>query len=138
MNYRLTKQRQTILDLVKATCYHPTAEQVFTLAKKSMPSVSKGTVYRNLDVLVAQNLIKRIDIPGEPVRFDGDVSPKAYFVCREKGVIYDLLIDKSKLDKIVNSESVVEFDDRFNLVLFGTSSTSETERFERKGQLINN
>ncbi len=132
---RLTKQRKLILGVVKSTCYHPTAEQIYKLAKKNLPKISVGTVYRNLDVLVDQNLIKRIDIPGEPVRFDADLTHKAHFVCKRKGVIYDLKIDKEKLAELIGEETFIEEIDDFNILLFGSSKTDPSERSLRKGQL---
>lgn len=130
---RFTKQRKLILEVVKSACYHPTAEQIHQLVKKQLPSISVGTVYRNLDVLTEQNLIKRIDIPGEPVRFDADLSDKAYFVCKEKGAIYDIKVSKSDMQKILPKHSVVENVDTFNLVIFGQSKNDQKERSLRKG-----
>ena len=135
MNHRLTKQRKLILDIIKSACYHPTAEQIYSLVKKQLLSISVGTVYRNLNVLVSQGLIKHIDIPGEAVRFDADLSDKAYFVCRKKGVIYDLPIDKSKLAKTLQETTVVESSDSFNLVIFGTSKANPSELKLRKGRV---
>ncbi|MCK5611701.1 transcriptional repressor [Candidatus Pacearchaeota archaeon] len=131
---RLTQQRKTILDIVKSTCYHPTAEQIFKLVKKQLPKISVGTVYRNLDVLADQKLIKRIDIPGEPTRFDAELKNKAYFVCKNKGSIYDLKIDSEKLKSLVNCDCIDKIDD-FHILLFGTSKDCPSEKGLRKGQL---
>lgn len=132
---RLTKQRKLILEIVKSACYHPTADQIYQLVKKKLPKISVGTVYRNLDVLVDQKLIKRIDIPSEPVRFDADLKSKAYFVCKRRGAIYDLEIDPEKVMKLVSDQSVIESIDDFNILLFGASKSDSKERSLRKGQL---
>ncbi len=131
---RLTQQRKTILDIVKSTCYHPTAEQIFKLIKKQLPKISVGTVYRNLDVLADQKLVKRIDIPGEPARFDAEMKNKAYFVCKNKGAIYDLKIDSEKLKSLVNCDCIDQIDD-FHILLFGSSKDCPSEKGLRKGQL---
>ncbi len=135
MNHRLTKQRKLILDVVRFACYHPTAEQIYILVKKQLSSISIGTVYRNLDILVSQSLIKRIDIPGEVVRFDADLSDKAYFVCSKMGVIYDLPIEKSKLVKILPQNTIIDSSDSFSLVIFGKSKKGSDEIMMRKGKL---
>ena len=132
---RLTKQRKFILDVIKSACYHPTAEQIHQLVKKQLPSISVGTVYRNLDVLAGQNLIKRIDIPGQPARFDADLSDKAYFVCKEKCAIYDLKVDSEKVIKLTDDESIINSVDGFNIVIFGKSKNNQFERSLRKGSL---
>ena len=132
---RLTKQRKHILDVVKSVCYHPTAHQIHKLVIRKLPKISFGTVYRNLDVLSSQNLIRRIDIPGEPARFDADIGSKAYFICKNKGTIYDLKIDKAELDKILSDQPVVEKTDSFSLVVFGKSKSGHDDLTRRKGRL---
>jgi|GEM_PF-526669 len=132
---RLTKQRKLILDVVQSACYHPTADQIHQLATKHLPHLSVGTVYRNLDVLHGQNLIKRIDIPGEPARYDADPSHKAYFVCRDKGAIYDLDLDTDSLSKILKDHPAIEKIEDFSLVVFGASKENQIERKMRKGKI---
>ena len=132
---RLTKQRKLILSVIRSACYHPTAEQIFKLVKKKLPKISVGTVYRNLDVLTEQKLVKRIDIPGEPVRFDADQKNKAYFVCKNKGAIYDLTIDPKKVRKLISECECIEEINDFHILLFGTSKECPDERGLRKGQL---
>ncbi len=135
MKSRLTQQRKLILDVIQAACYHPTAEQIHQLAQKSMPNLSVGTVYRNLDVLRDEKRIKRIDIPGEPARFDADPSHKAYFVCRDKGSIYDLDLDAATLSKLLKDHPAIQRIDDFSLVVFGTAKDTMTERGMRKGRV---
>ena len=134
---RLTKQREVILEVVKAACYHPTAEQIFHLTRKLLPKISVGTVYRNLDVLTGLNLIKKIDIPGEPARFDAELTNKAYFVCKEKGAIYDLDIDPKKIRKLFGDNAIVNSIDDFSILIFGTTNNIPEELSMRKGQINN-
>jgi len=133
---RQTKQREIVLNVIKSACYHPTAEQIFRLTKKKLPKISVGTVYRNLDVLLSHQMIKRIDIPGEPARFDGDMTDKAYFVCQDKKAIYDLKIDADKLSSLVKNNELINKISNFNLLILGISNDSATERGLRKGTLI--
>jgi len=135
MKTRLTNQRKVVLNIIKSACYHPTAEQIYKLTKKQLPKVSVGTVYRNLDVLTGLRLIKRIDIPGEPARFDSDLTDKAYFVCRDNGAIYDIDVDKDKIMKLISNHDVVNKVDGFNIVIFGTSKNKTNERILRNGQI---
>ena len=132
--FRLTTQRKFILEVIQSTCYHPTADQIFKLTKKRLSKISIGTIYRNLDILTEQGLIKRIDIPNEPVRYDADLKNKAYFVCKNKGAIYDLKIDSEKIKSLIECDCIDEIDD-FNIILFGTSKSSVSERSLRKGQV---
>lgn len=135
MKSRLTSQKRIVLEVVQSACYHPTAEQIFGLAQKRLPKISRGTVYRNLDFLTQSGQIKKIDIPGEPARFDADLNHKAYFVCREKEALYDLEVDKNTLSKIFKNHPAVERIEDFSLVVFGVARESEDEKKLRKGKI---
>jgi len=57
-NYRMTKQRGVILEEIKMTVSHPTADEIYESVRKRLPSISLGTVYRNLDILASCGMIK--------------------------------------------------------------------------------
>jgi Fur family ferric uptake transcriptional regulator len=90
--FRATIQRSTILGAVKAGKDHPTAEQVYARIRRRLPRVSLGTVYRNLSFLNHLGLIRRIDLPGEPARFDGDVTRHDHVCCSRCGRIQDVTL----------------------------------------------
>jgi Fe2+ or Zn2+ uptake regulation protein len=45
---RQTRQRELILDVVRSTMDHPTADWVYRQARRRLARISLGTVYRNL------------------------------------------------------------------------------------------
>src|SRR5262245_24823016 len=55
---RLTGPRRLVLEVVRGSDAHPTAEAVHQMVRRRLPRVSLGTVYRNLRLLVAQRLVK--------------------------------------------------------------------------------
>src|SRR6266851_7861200 len=85
---RLTGPRRVVLDVVRATESHPTAEWVHRMVRRRLPRVSLGTVYRNLRVLVAEGLVK--ELSGPHARFDGNVSEHHHFTCLACGSISDV------------------------------------------------
>jgi Fe2+ or Zn2+ uptake regulation protein len=85
---RLTGPRRVLLDVVRATGSHPTAEWVHRMVRRRLPRVSLGTVYRNLRLLVAQGLVK--ELPGPHARFDGNLSDHHHFTCLGCGRISDV------------------------------------------------
>ena len=85
---RLTGPRRLVLDVVRATESHPTAEWVHRMVRRRRPRVSLGTVYRNLRLLVAQGLVK--ELPGPHARFDGNLSEHHHFTCLVCGAISDV------------------------------------------------
>ncbi|HTD52528.1 MAG TPA: transcriptional repressor, partial [Thermoanaerobaculia bacterium] len=55
---RQTRQRHSIYEAVAATNSHPTAEWVYEQVRRSLPRISLGTVYRNLQLLVGEGKLK--------------------------------------------------------------------------------
>jgi Fur family peroxide stress response transcriptional regulator len=86
---RLTGPRRVVLDVVRATESHPTAEWVHRMVRRRLPRVSLGTVYRNLRLLVAEGLVK--ELAGPHARFDGNLSEHHHFTCLGCGRISDVL-----------------------------------------------
>lgn len=90
---RNTVQRSLVLDAVRNLHSHATAEEIYNEVIKSHPSVSRGTVYRNLNKLAEQGEISRIEMAGESDRFD-HIQYRHYhvkcMVCRK---IFDVEMD---------------------------------------------
>src|SRR5499425_1903888 len=76
---RLTGPRRVILEVLRGTESHPTAEWVHRVVRRRLPRVSLGTVYRNLRLLVAEGLVQ--ELPGPHARFDGNTSEHHHFTC---------------------------------------------------------
>ena len=62
-----------------------------------------GTVYRNVNILIEQNLIQKIDFGSTFDRFDARTSPHYHFICERCGSVSDLELPvDSELNKRVN------------------------------------
>ena len=85
---RLTGPRRLVLEVVRGTQSHPTAEWVHRMVRRRLRRVSLGTVYRNLRLLVTQGLVK--ELPGPHARFDGNLSEYHHFTCLGCGRIMDV------------------------------------------------
>ncbi|MGB1697040.1 MAG: Fur family transcriptional regulator [Thermoplasmatota archaeon] len=68
-----SQQGRAVLEAVQQLD-HPTADQVFAQVRKSFPKISLGTVYRNLDALVAKGHAEKREIGGTK-RFDPNTAP---------------------------------------------------------------
>jgi Fur family transcriptional regulator, ferric uptake regulator len=90
---RMTKQRRVILEVLRGMQNHPTADELFWAVRKRLPKVSLGTIYRNLDVLVRQGLVRRLDTTGGQARFDGDLSLHYHVYCLGCGALGDVNAD---------------------------------------------
>jgi Fur family peroxide stress response transcriptional regulator len=90
--YRNTRQRTRIMELLRSTDTHPTANWIYDQMKNEFPSLSLGTVYRNLNILEEQGLLVRISSGGTFDRFDAVVRTHPHFRCRNCGSLYDIRI----------------------------------------------
>ena len=91
MNY--SRQREVILKEVRRAPVHPTAETVFRNLRAEHPKLSLGTVYRNLNLLADLGEIRKIPMPNEKDRFDGDLKEHYHVVCTECGNVADVRLD---------------------------------------------
>jgi Fur family ferric uptake transcriptional regulator len=89
---RMTKQRQVILDALKSMPLHPTADEIYDRVRKKLPRISLGTVYRNLETMVAQGIIQRLTMGGGQRRFDHDPRVHHHVRCRACGALADVSI----------------------------------------------
>ena len=100
---RNSKQRAAILDYLKSTKSHPTAETIYNKVRPEIPNISLGTVYRNLSLLEELGQIRKIAQTNEPDRFDADTSPHGHLKCSCCGGVSDIFWDDSELDKLASS-----------------------------------
>lgn len=105
---RNTKQKEVILNVVKSSYIHPTAEEVYSEINKSYPSISKSTVYRNLQEMTEDGLILKIVDEEGINRFDGKECRHYHFVCSncKKLVDLDLPYDEDINKKIEKNYKV--------------------------------
>lgn len=104
---RLTKQRRIILEELQKVRTHPTAESIFKMVKKRLPSVSLATIYRNLDFLEKNKQVLKLKHKGndQKSRYDGFPELHYHLICKNCGTIVDIedckcvLTDNKKLIK---------------------------------------
>jgi len=78
---RNTRQRQAILEALKKLTTHPTASDMYEIVSKDMPRISLGTVYRNLELLVKDGSIQKLNVSGKEARYDGTPETHAHVRC---------------------------------------------------------
>ena len=87
-----SRQREAILDILKKSYSHPTADEIYNDVKIELPNISLGTVYRNLDELVKSGIIKKIPTTSKD-RFDYMKSNHCHAICSECGHVHDIEIN---------------------------------------------
>ena len=102
---RNTIQKQLIMDAVNALCIHPTADEIYEYIAEGHPTISKGTVYRNLNSMCDDGSVYRVKVPSAPDRFDFTISPHYHFVCEDCKRVFDVDMDyMTELEKKVPNE----------------------------------
>ena len=87
---RMSRQRRMILDELRATRIHPTADEVYGLVRRRLPHISLGTVYRNLEALAASGRIQKLRLGCAQSRFDGDATRHYHVRCTGCGRVDDV------------------------------------------------
>lgn len=90
---RKTIQSSLVLETVNRLQCHPTADEVYLEIVKQYPTISRGTVYRNLQRLCEMGEIRKREIPGGADRFDHLCHDHYHVRCINCGRIFDVDIE---------------------------------------------
>ena len=85
----MTRQRAVILEVIRSDMCHHTAEEIFSLAKEKLPTISRATVYNNLKALEEEGIIRRINGEDGVARYDKSYIPHGHLFCKDCKRIYD-------------------------------------------------
>ncbi len=88
--YRKSKLRQQIYDLIKKSENHPTAQWLYNTLKVKISSLSLGTVYRNLNILIEQGLVFKLSLGDNSDRFDARMESHNHLICEKCGTVEDI------------------------------------------------
>ncbi len=86
---RNSRQRQVLLEELKQLSSHPSAVKLYEIARRRLPRISLGTVYRNLELLAEAGVIRKLESGGSEARFDGNVEPHYHVRCVRCGRVDD-------------------------------------------------
>ena len=86
----MTKQRELIINILKQSDRHLTADEIFFLAKLKMPSIAMATIYNNLNAMHEAGIINRLHIDGSADCFDKLAEPHDHLLCDHCGKITNL------------------------------------------------
>lgn len=89
---RKSRQREKIFELIKSDAHHPTAQWIYDTLKKEMQSLSLGNVYRNINILVEEELIVPRDFGDGVEHFDAITGMHYHFICNKCKTITDFAL----------------------------------------------
>jgi Fe2+ or Zn2+ uptake regulation protein len=85
----MTRQRRVVLDVVQSGDLHPTAAEVFALARQKMPTISFATVYNSLRFLKDAGLVREIAFGNGASRYDRETDRHDHAICSACGKLVD-------------------------------------------------
>ena len=90
---RNTLQRSLVLAAMLHLANHPSADDVYDDVRKAHPEISKATVYRNLNGLVEEGVLRRICVANAADRFDHNTQQHYHIRCNSCGYFGDIELE---------------------------------------------
>jgi Fur family ferric uptake transcriptional regulator len=117
--FRVTPQRQLIMDAIRVGEGHSTPEQIYQRVYGKAPAVNRATVYRNLDFLCEIRLVVAAQIGGHMYYELAGAEPHHHLICRKCNQVEQIKheVVKGLFDQIEREQSfLIDMD---HLALFG-------------------
>src|SRR6185369_5074779 len=117
--FRVTPQRQLIMDAISEGDGHSTPEEIYQRVYAKAPAVNRATVYRNLDFLCEMRLVVAAQIGGQMYYELAGSEPHHHLICRKCNQMEQISHQtvKELFDKIDHEQYfLVDMD---HLALFG-------------------
>lgn len=114
---RNTIQRKLVLDAVLEMHDHPTAEDIYQRIVQTHKSISRGTVYRNLNLLVEDGLISKVSLYDGADRFDYKLGKHNHIKCSQCENIFDApSANDATLNEIIRLNREMAEDSNFEIL----------------------
>lgn len=93
---RFTSQREAVWNELISNDDHRDADEIYLAIRQKGVSVSRATVYRTIDVLVKNNLVRKLDVGLGPSKFEHkiDAHHHDHIICIECGRIDEFMVDQ--------------------------------------------
>jgi Fe2+ or Zn2+ uptake regulation protein len=96
INKRTTKQLAAVYNVVRRSHSHPSADEIYVRVRKTLPRISLGTVYRNLQRLGAEGKIRMLLLQERVARYDAVLTEHDHFICQQCGGIEDIKLERDR------------------------------------------
>jgi Fur family transcriptional regulator, peroxide stress response regulator len=89
----LTHQREIIFRAVREMRTHPSPEAIYERVKREIPSISLGTVYKNIRTFIDAGLLREVSPHHGTLRLETHLAPHHHLVCSRCKAIVDIAED---------------------------------------------
>jgi Fur family transcriptional regulator, peroxide stress response regulator len=108
---KVTPQRIAILEAIIKLRNHPTAENIIDYIRNNHPNIATATVYKVLDALVVNELIRKVKTERDIMRYDAVMESHHHLYCSESDRIEDF-VDKElneMIEKYFEKKKIPDF-----------------------------
>jgi Fur family peroxide stress response transcriptional regulator len=130
---RATRQLAAVYEALQGDHSHPSADGVYQRVRRTLPRISLGTVYRNLQRLVAEGKIRMFLLGERIARYDPMMAEHDHFICQRCGRVEDILLERNRqvnLAPVVNKGFTVT---AHSLAIHGLCQKCGRVRLQRAG-----
>ena len=108
---KVTPQRVAILEAIIRLNNHPTAENVIDYIRENNPNIATATVYKVLDALVMNELIRKVKTERDVMRYDAMMENHHHLYCSDSDRIEDFVDDELNkiLEKYFSKKKIPDF-----------------------------
>jgi len=114
-NLKATHQRLSILNTLEQQG-HIDIDNLYNTIIKQNPTISKATLYRNINELIEKDIIVEVKIPHQKNRYEIKKDPHIHLVCKFCGDVLDNTVDLSMI--INNIQHNTQFQIQSSFVIF--------------------
>ena len=114
-----SKKRAAVLEMIRSTKSHPSADWVYAQLKEAYPKLSLATVYRNIAEFKEAGEICSVAVVNGVDRVDGDTSQHQHFVCTHCGAVIDLelVLNEADINAQISAQGLRP--ERLGLTVYG-------------------
>lgn len=108
---KVTPQRIAILEAILKLSNHPTADNIIEYIRMNHPHISVATVYKVLDALVENSLIRKVKTEKDIMRYDAVMESHHHIYCSDSDRIEDYKDEKLNeiLKKYFKKNAIPDF-----------------------------
>lgn len=103
---RWTRQREAVLETIRQTEKHLTAQEIYHRVRQRLPGIAYGTIYNSLAYLREAGLVREVKLGDGPVLYDKRTDRHDHLRCRRCGAVLDYQVPHlAKLLTLVRQET---------------------------------
>ena len=125
---KATPKRLSILEAIIELKNHPTAEEIIKYIRNQNQNIAIATVYKALDIMVARNVIIKVNTEKQIIRYDAILEPHHHLYSVESSIIKDYKNEEINriLEKYFKKNKIQDFDiEEIKLQIIGKFRNTE-------------